>query len=229
MKHGVILLAGGSSRRMEGETEDKILFPLGGSPVVQYSITRFLESDWCGEIVIVHRDEEQKRKIAELLPQNPSAKIQFVTGGKERMHSVYNGLKGFKSVPDLVLIHDAARPFLSDELLDKLIEAAKQSGAACPAAKVTDTLKRASGDMPSTLSSVPRENLWAMQTPQVFEHTKILEAYKLAIEEEAALTDDTSAIERMGQKVTIVENPNPNPKLTTPADLPWMEFLQSQT
>ena len=225
MNNGAILLAGGSSRRMGGQTDDKVLLTLGGQPLFIYSLNAFMQSGLCQEIIIVHRDEEQKEQLQSLLPKDSSVRFTFTFGGKERMHSVYNGLSAFTSTPEIVFIHDVARPFISVELLQKLLQTTQSHGAACPASKVTDTLKRTSSDQPSVLTSVDRENLWAMQTPQTFVYSEILHAYQEAIESGDQLTDDTSALEGKGGKVYILDNPSPNPKLTTPADLPMMEFL----
>ena len=225
MNCGAILLAGGSSRRMEGRTDDKTLWNLGNRKVLQYSLNTFLDSELCKEIVIVHRDEKQLKRIQKLIPEDNPTIFTYALGGEERMHSVHNGLKAFRNPPEIVFIHDTARPFISIELLQVLKDSALKYGAACPAAKVTDTLKRSSNENPSALVSVPRESLWAMQTPQTFQYQYIFEAYQHAIQEGISLTDDTSALEITGQKVHILENPSPNPKLTTPSDLPWFEFL----
>lgn len=225
MNNGAILLTGGSSRRMGGETDDKVLLTLGGQPLFLYSLNVFLQSGLCQEIVIVHRDEEQKEQLQSHLPKDSSVCFTFTLGGKERMNSVHNGLSAFTSTPEIVFIHDAARPFIFVELLQKLLQATQSHGAACPASRITDTLKRTSSEKPSALTSVDRENLWAMQTPQTFVYSEILHAYQEAIESGVQLTDDTSALERKGRKVYILENPSPNPKLTTPTDLPMMEFL----
>ena len=225
MNNGAILLAGGSSRRMGGQTDDKVLLTLGDQPLFLYSLNTFLKSNLCQEIVIVHRDEEQKEQLQSLLPKDSSVQFMFTLGGEERMNSVHNGLKAFTSPPNIVFIHDAARPFISVDLLQKLEQSTEAHGAACPATKVTDTLKRTTTDQPSKLASVDRKNLWAMQTPQTFVYSEILHAYQDTIESGAQITDDTSALERKGGKIYILENPSPNPKLTTPADLPMMEFL----
>lgn len=230
MANAAILLAGGSSRRMQGYTEDKILLPLAGKPVFQHSLDTFLASGVVDTLVIVHRDEDHKAQLQALLPQSSSTEFLFVPGGAERMHSVHNGLKALEPhAPEIVFIHDAARPLISAKLLQNLLDAARQHQAASPATRVTDTLKRASSEAPSTLEPVSRENLWALQTPQTFQYPLIREAYQKAVEANLQLTDDTSALAEQGGKVHLMENLDPNPKLTTPADLPLLEYLLKQS
>lgn len=145
------------------------------------------------------------------------------------MYSVYNGLDFLRNDPSgIVFIHDAARPFISVPLLLSLAHAAQQHGAACPGTRVADTLKRATPEIPATLKPIRRDNLWALQTPQTFHYPTILKAYETAMADHIPLTDDTSALSHIGRKVHLIENPAPNPKLTTPADLPLLEFLLSR-
>ena len=227
--NAAILLAGGSSRRMQGHTTDKTLLPLAGKPLFLHCLDTFLSSGLVGHIVIVHRDSTHKEILEPLLPQSKSVKYSFTQGGEERMYSVYNGLDFLRNDPSgIVFIHDAARPFISVPLLLSLAHAAQQHGAACPGTRVADTLKRATPEIPATLKPIRRDNLWALQTPQTFHYPTILKAYETAMADHIPLTDDTSALSHIGRKVHLIENPAPNPKLTTPADLPLLEFLLSR-
>jgi 2-C-methyl-D-erythritol 4-phosphate cytidylyltransferase len=226
MANAAILLAGGSSRRMQGYTDDKILLPLAGKPVFQHSLDTFLLSGVVSIIVIIHRDEKHKDTLLSLLPESSSTQFLFVPGGEERMHSVYNGLEALEALaPEIVFIHDTARPLISIKLLKSLLDAAEKYHAACPATRVTDTLKRANSKVPASLEPVSRDNLWALQTPQTFQYPLIREAYQQALNDHLQLTDDTSAFAEQGGKVHLIENPAPNPKLTTPADLSLLEYL----
>ncbi len=216
---------------MQGHADDKTLLPLEGKPLFLHSLETFLSSGLAGHIVIVYRDDSHKERLSALLPANrKSVSFSFVQGGEERMYSVYNGLDSLReNPPGLVFIHDSARPFISVPLLLSLAHAAQKHGAACPAIRVADTLKRATPEIPASLKPIRRENLWALQTPQTFHFPTILKEYETAMSDHIQLKDDTSALSHIGRKVQLIENPAPNPKLTTPADLPLLEFLLARS
>ena len=228
MSEGGILLAGGSGTRMQGLTDDKILHVVNRKPVFLYSIETFVASGLFAEIVIVYRDKSQRRtleSIVQTLDYKTLPAISWTMGGAERMHSVMKGLRAFQNEPEQVFIHDCARPAIGTGLVLALAKAALEHGAACAAQQITDTIKRTDGKNPAILENLPRKCLWGMETPQVFRHKEIYEGYEMAETQGIHVTDDTTALALTGRRVCLVESPRPNPKLTTPADLAWLEFL----
>lgn len=230
-----ILLCGGSGKRMRGTVADKILTEIAGTPAVVCSARAFCEAFPGGTIVCVCRDETQRRQIESLLKADRvPAKIIFTRGGNERRDSVLNGLHAAgTSVGDgIVFIHDAARPLLKAESVLRLAEAARKSGAAVLARKCVNTIKRTAvpadgGDC--LLEDLDRTRLWEMETPQVFLGKSIVEAYERVVAGNFTVTDDVSAYTRVfGRPVTLVENHSPNPKITVPEDLLYLEFLLSR-
>lgn len=234
MANAAIFLCGGSGTRMRGQVADKVLTSLGGKPVFWHSVKAFLDSGLIDHAVIVYRDQEQRRELSNILATAgvDHWKVEWATGGKERQDSVFNGLCVMSLLVDYVFIHDCARPMIRTENLHALYEAVSDQGSAVLAHRVADTIKRAAGSQRKLtgrkLKDVPRSNLWAMETPQVFNRETILECYRRLRLDNLSVTDDTAAVTREGHKVTLVENPFPNPKLTTPADLPYLEFLLQQ-
>ncbi|AHF93179.1 2-C-methyl-D-erythritol 4-phosphate cytidylyltransferase [Opitutaceae bacterium TAV1] len=214
-----ILLAAGSSRRMQGAIEDKILAPLAGRPVFHHSASAFLESGVADFYVVVYRDQ---RQMIELSAYAPTPAV-FVRGGRERQDSVAAALDALPPDIGYVFIHDCARPFVRPEQLVGLFKVVKKEHAVVLAHRVTDTIKehRDSGH----LRNLDRERLWAMETPQVFDRDLITRAYEKVRARKLRITDDAAAVELLKHPVALLENTTPNPKLTTPADLPWFEFL----
>ncbi len=218
----VILLAAGQSRRMQGAVADKILAPLGGRPVFCHAAAAFAESGVADYYVIVGRDQ---RHILELSAYAPTPAV-FVRGGRERQDSVTAALQALPDDIGYVFIHDCARPFVRPEQLVALLKIVRKEGAVVLAHRVTDTIKvHHDSGLHETLD---RSHLWAMETPQVFERDLICRAYAKVADKELRITDDASAVELLKHPVALLENTHPNPKLTTPADLPWFEFLLSQ-
>jgi len=226
-----ILLAGGSGARMGEASRDKILHAIADKPVWRHSFDAFAESGCIQDVVIVCRDQIQRQRIAQDLPSPATLHPRFVQGGNLRSDSVWAGLEALrrKAAPsDAVLIHDCARPLIAADAIRKVALAASQMGAACLARPVTDTIKRCrpaqvqDAHLPETID---RSLLWAMETPQAFRFQLIHQAYAKVMQESLSITDDLSAIEPQDHPVTFVQNPRPNPKLTTPQDLAYIEFL----
>ena len=216
---------------MRGTVADKVLQPLRGQPVFAHSLTAFQRFGPVSTVVIVHRDEHQRAQIGDALAaiDTTGLAIQFAAGGQERQDSVFNGLSELSLLIEHVFIHDCARPLLRDDNLNALYEAVLSDGAAVLAHRVTDTIKRVGATKRTLrrrkLRDLPRSSLWAMETPQVFERETILEAYRRLRYEGKSVTDDTAALSQMGRAVTLVENPHPNPKITRPGDVEYVEFL----
>ena len=227
-KNAVLLLAAGSGTRMQGTIEDKILAPLHGRPVFSHSFRAFAESDLIHTICIVYRDEAQKRQLHAALDTSAQAEVLWVRGGRERQDSVLSGLRALPADTGHTLIHDCARPLISADLIDQLIETSRSDGASCLAHPVTDTIKRIpSADQieQTELEDLQRDRLWAMETPQAFSHAAILKAYEHVAAENVPITDDCAAAASIGIKTTLIPNPNPNPKITTRADLDYINYL----
>ena len=222
MRNAAILLAAGSSRRMEGLVADKVLTPLGGRPVFAHSVAAFLESGVADFYAVVYRDQRQMTELSAFAP-TPTV---FVRGGRERQNSVANALEALPADIGHVFIHDCARPLVRPEQLVALLKIVQVEHAAVLAHRVTDTIKQHSGN--GRLKTLDRANLWAMETPQVFTRELIMRAYARVVEREIAITDDATAVELLGHSVALLENSSPNPKLTTPADLAYMEFLLAE-
>jgi 2-C-methyl-D-erythritol 4-phosphate cytidylyltransferase len=211
MKVSVIIVAAGSSRRMGF---DKLAAPLDGIPVLARTVAAFME---CGEIseIILATPAERMSLLDESTFTKPVTRID---GGAERHLSVAAGLAAVSPDAVFIAIHDAARPLVSQADILATIAAAKEHGAASLARRVTETMKRTDGsDFTST--AVPRENLWFIETPQIFKTDLIRAAYKHVLENGIEVTDETSALEAIGVKTKLIPSTSPNPKITTPADL----------
>ncbi len=211
-----VVVAAGSARRMEGI--DKIMAPLGGIPILVRTLQAFQLCDDIDEIVIVTR-EDLLEEIGRLCEEYKIDKVSSaVIGGAERVLSVQNGLRQVRKDAGIIAIHDGARPFVSKRVLHDVLRQAMLSGAAAPAIAVNDTIKRVNEDERIT-DTVDRSNLRAVQTPQVFQADLIRIAIDKAVEEGAAVTDDCSAVERLGVGVILTHGERENIKVTTPFDM----------
>jgi 2-C-methyl-D-erythritol 4-phosphate cytidylyltransferase len=229
-----ILLAAGKGTRMAGTVEDKVLQKLGRRSVFDLSLRAFAAAEIVDSFVIVYRDQVQRGKIEALVPRSIARKysIIWVRGGRERQDSVASALKALtrKRSAGFVFIHDCARPLVRPETLRELDVLVRREGAACLAHRVTDTIKKVPGDgaapVRKRLRTLDRRNLWAMETPQAFELSLIADAYRVVIQRGLSITDDLSALELASDhRVSLVENPHPNPKITRPSDLAYAGFL----
>lgn len=217
-----ILLAAGSGKRMAGAVGDKVLTLLGDRPLFSYSAAAFAESGVADLYVVVYRERRQMLELAACAP-TPAL---FVRGGRTRQESVANALAALP--PDIgeVFIHDCARPFVRVEQLVALHKIVRRERAVVLAHRVTDTIKRHRDS--GHLKTLDRDTLWAMETPQVFDRELIVTGYERVAKKKLSITDDAAAVELLGHPIALLENPHPNPKLTTPTDLPWFEFLLSR-
>lgn len=210
-----VVPAAGSSTRMEGQ--DKMLLELGGRPVLLRALEALEACQLIREIVVVTR-ADLVVPVSQLCRTARLEKVtQVVTGGDTRTLSVLAGVRSASPEAELIAVHDGARPFVTQEVLEEVIRKAAACGAAAPAVPVTDTVKRArDGVVEETLD---RETLFAIQTPQVFEASLLKAALQKAAEEGVVLTDDCAAVERLGMRVCLTKGDRTNLKLTTPADL----------
>jgi 2-C-methyl-D-erythritol 4-phosphate cytidylyltransferase len=218
----VIIVAAGSSERMGF---DKLFAPLGGKPVMAHTINAFERTSCVDEIVLVGRSDSLA-ELRKLL--GPQTKVrQIVAGGALRQDSVRAGLEHLNSAADFVAVHDAARPLITPEKIMRVFETCRGHGAAALAEPITDTLMRADVNLAVT-ESVDRDQLFAMQTPQVFARELLIEAYQAVAAKNISVTDEVSAVEYLGRKVVLVPNQDFNFKITYPRDLPLAEFVLRQ-
>jgi 2-C-methyl-D-erythritol 4-phosphate cytidylyltransferase len=220
---GAVIVAAGTASRMGGI--DKVMAPLGGEPMVVRTVRQFQQCDVIREIVIVTR-EDLIVPIMDLCHDFDKVKA-VVVGGKSRDESVSLGLNTLSEKVKLVAVQDGARPFVTWQLIDRVVRAANSYGAAAPAIPVKDTIKVVRGGI--VQDTPDRSTLQAVQTPQVFDFDLLRGALKKAKQDGAAITDDCSAVERLGMSVRIVEGDERNIKITTPLDLKIAElFLQEE-
>ncbi len=218
-----VIVAAGQGTRM-GPGVDKLFLEVAGRPIVAHTWARFDATACVDEIVIVVREGMQSA-FEELARQHGFKKAhRFVAGGKERQDSVWNGLSVISPQTEIVAIQDGARPCADETLIAATIAAARATGAAVAAQRVTDTIKESDGST-RIARNVDRARLWSVQTPQTFRVEVIRRALAAVRERGLHITDDTAACELMGQPVELVESLEPNPKVTTPADLPYIEWL----
>jgi 2-C-methyl-D-erythritol 4-phosphate cytidylyltransferase len=218
-----IIVAAGKGTRM-GANVDKLWLEVAGRPVIAHTWRPFNDASCVDEIILVVRDGMQPHftELAEKFHfQKP---FRLVVGGAERQDSVWNGLAALSPKTEIVAIQDAARPCTSADLIAATIAAARETGAAVAAQPVTDTIKE-TADGKIISRTVDRSKLWSVQTPQTFRVAVIRRAISAAREKNLVLTDDTAACELIGQPVQLVKSATPNPKVTGPADLPFVESL----
>ena len=216
-----IIVAAGDSRRMGF---DKLFAVIAGKPVIAHTIRAFERANSVKRIIVVAR-EDRHDEIKKIVREEKSEKIQsIVPGGKHRQDSVRAGLDQLDSATGWVAVHDAARPLITPEQIERVFQQCANHGAAALAEPINDTLKRADNQL-LVSGSVDRDQLYAMQTPQIFERQLIEEAYRAVYAENIFVTDEVSAVERMGRKVVLVVNGDFNFKITYPRDLPVADFI----
>jgi len=218
-----LIVAAGKGTRM-GANVDKLWLEVAGRPVVAHTWRQFNDAVCVDEIILVVR-EGMESHFTELAGKFSFKKtFRIVIGGAERQDSVWNGLAAVSPKTEIVAIQDAARPCTTAKLITDTIAAARETGAAVAAQPVTDTIKEtADGQIISR--TVDRSKLWSVQTPQTFRLEVLRRAISTAREKGLNLTDDTAACELIGQPVRLVKATTPNPKVTVPADLPFIESL----
>ena len=221
MMTAALIVAAGKSTRM-GSGTDKLFLELNGLPVVAHTWRTFDSAECIEEIVLVIRDGMQSdfEKLGAKLALKK--RLRFAAGGKERQDSVWNGLEALAPNTDIVAIQDAARPCTTSALIAATVQAARETGAAVAAQPVTDTIKE-SADGKMIERTLDRSRLWAVQTPQTFRVEIIRRALAEVRRRGLSVTDDTAACELIHQPVRLVPSNDPNPKVTTPADLPFIE------
>jgi len=239
-----IIVAAGDSRRMGF---DKLFAAIAGKPVIAHTIRAFERANSVDGIIVVAR-EDRRDEINTIVRNEKFKKIRsIIPGGKRRQDSVRAGLDHLESTARYVAVHDAARPLVTPAQIECLFQQCQIHGAAALAEPINDTLKRAdlaavaasakaaaapfdsrSGQVLLVTESVDRQEVYAMQTPQMFERALIDEAYRAVYAENILVTDEVSAVERLGREVALVLNDDFNFKVTYPRDLPLAEFVLIQ-
>lgn len=235
--HGVILLAAGSGRRMQG-VKDKLLHPMHGSNAFRLSVEAFLGVQQINNLVIVFRNKEQlhslklefatacKNTKRELIPR-------YVEGGKERKNSVRNGLLHLPSDCFFVMVHDCARPMIRSSTISYLAQQVEEKDAIVVGRPMSDTVRRLldsklEPSTPQKTETINRTSLWTMETPQAIRKDWLLEAYALTNTQDHAITDEVSALELLGKKIAFHNPGYPNPKITTAEDIIFINHLLSK-
>ena len=217
-KYAAIVLAAGSGKRMNSQVHKQYLI-IQDRPVLYYSLKEFQDSA-VDEIVLVVGKGEEEFCRREIVDKYGISKVKaIVEGGKERYHSVFEGLKQ-TSDADYVLIHDGARPFVNQDIIRRCMQEVQKYQACVVGMPVKDTIKIA--DEGGYAKQTPdRKNVWMIQTPQTFSYALIYEAYEEMLKtEDAAITDDAMVLERTkGKKSKLIEGSYRNIKITTPEDL----------
>jgi 2-C-methyl-D-erythritol 4-phosphate cytidylyltransferase len=219
-----IIVAAGDSRRMGF---DKLFAMIAGKPVVAHTIRAFERAGCVSEIIVVARKDRLDEIKAIVREENFKKVRSIIPGGKHRQDSVRAGLDHLDAGAKYVAVHDAARPLITVEQIGRIFEQCRAHAAASLAEPIGDTLKYADTEFFVT-GSADRHQLYGMQTPQVFERQLIEDAYKAVYAENASVTDEVSAVERLGHKVVLVPNQELNFKITYPRDLALAEFVLTQ-
>ncbi len=217
-QRGVIIVAGGSGRRMGGSLPKQFMM-LGNEPILARSINRIHEALPAAEIVVVLPKDhiELWKNIA---ARFEVAEHKIACGGEERFHSVLNGLQALSEEVEYIGIHDAVRPLVSKRLIIKLMLEAEKNVAVIPVVAPPDSYRKVEGELSHI---VDRSTLRIVQTPQVFQASILRKAYEQ--EFSPAFTDDASVVEMAGHKITLVEGERENIKITTPVDMTIAEAI----
>jgi 2-C-methyl-D-erythritol 4-phosphate cytidylyltransferase len=213
---GVVIAAAGSGSRFGVAKQFELL---GDLPLYQYVVRTFSQIASIRAIVVVAREEDAERYEVGLSELAPSCEWRVVAGGVSRQESVAKGLEVFCEFDDIevLLVHDAARALVPTQLIESVIEAVRDHGAAVPAMPIVDTLKRTDGKQ--IIETISRQNMWAAQTPQGARFETMLRSYDVAPESLLSATDESQLLERIGVKPQIVQGSDVNFKITYPEDL----------
>lgn len=216
MEYIVVLPAAGSGKRMKAG-HNKLFLTLRDKPILIHTLEVFEQDSNCAGIWLAVKPQE-RGTIQEMLSKFGITKVKGLpAGGDERQHSVYACIKAAANESELILVHDAARPFIEPSVIAELVKTAKETGAAIAGVKAKDTMKRVlNGVIEET---VDREQLWMIQTPQAFQTSILVEAQEQAERDGFLGTDESMLVERLGMSVHVVESTYDNVKMTTQEDL----------
>jgi len=217
MHVSAVIAAGGRGRRMNSSLSKQFLC-IKGHPILSYTLNTFETLDKIQEIVLVVGKADMDYTREQIIKKYRYKKVRLIEGGQERQDSVYNGLRAVAPQTDIVVIHDAVRPFVKKNMILESIEAAKNYGAVGVAVPVKDTIKVV-GENGIIKNTPERKYLWAIQTPQTFKYDLIVYAHEKARKDGFYGTDDAVLVERLGHDVKIIEGAYENIKITTPEDI----------
>ncbi len=224
MRVGVVIPAAGKGTRI-GQGRPKQFIDLEGKPLLFHVLEYFQSTSLIDLMILVGPADDLISMREEVARNNLTKVLDVVAGGVQRQDSVWNGLQriGDEHV-DYVVVHDAVRPFIDDELVTNVLRSAMEFGAAVPAVHPKETIKHATHEL-FVGSTPPRIHLWITQTPQIFEFSLLHRAYKSATANGYKGTDDASLVERLGQRVKIVHGSYDNIKITTPEDFELAKII----
>jgi 2-C-methyl-D-erythritol 4-phosphate cytidylyltransferase/2-C-methyl-D-erythritol 2,4-cyclodiphosphate synthase len=229
MRTVAIISAGGAGKRLKAYVAKQYLL-LNRVPILVHTLKIFQKLKAIDDIILVLPPDDLVSVRQELIDKYELTKVtSIVAGGKERQDSVRNGLAAIDGKCELILVHDAVRPFVTEKVIRQVAAAAKATGAASAGVKAKDTIKETEKDN-TVAATIPRHNLWLTQTPQAFKLDILKKAYKKAYDEKFYGTDDASLVERMGIKVKMIAGSYDNIKITTPEDLVMAKaFIKSKS
>lgn len=236
MKVIVIIPAAGLGTRMAPAGKktaiSKQFFEINGTPILVHTLRVFARNSQVHKIVVALRKTEMQQFRSRLEQERIAAKVELVEGGEHRQDSVANALASLKAAPDdVVLVHDAVRPFVDDEIIGNIVHEVEKRGAAITGLPATDTIKQVERVAEGAIitSTIPRERVVQAQTPQGFRYELIKRAFDSAASDGFTGTDEASLVERLGESVWVVMGSARNIKITTPADMELAEFLLART
>lgn len=221
--NGVVIVAAGTGSRMKKDI-NKQFIKLKNKEIVAHTIEKFYNSENIDDIVVVIREDEEEYFNKNIKEKYGFTNIKVAHGGNERQDSVFNGIKMLKKECEVILIHDGARPFVTDDIIKRSINKANEHNAIVVGVKVKDTIKVVS-DNGNIIDTPNRSYLWAVQTPQVFKYDIITKAYEDAYNNNYYGTDDAMLVERIGYNVKMIEGSYNNIKITTQEDLEFGEQI----
>lgn len=221
--NGVIIVAAGTGSRMNKDI-NKQFIKLNNKEIIVHTIDKFYNNDSIDDIVVVIKESEEEYFINNVIKKYGFDNIKITYGGNERQDSVHNGIKELDKNCDVVIVHDGARPFVTDDIIKNSIEGAKKHNAVVVGVKVKDTIKIV-GEDGNIIDTPNRSYLWSVQTPQVFKYEVITKAYEDAYNGNYYGTDDAMLVERIGYNVKMIEGSYDNIKITTQEDLKFGEQI----
>lgn len=235
MKVIVIIPAAGLGTRMAPAGKkaaiSKQFFEINGTPILIHTLRVFARNRQVNKIVVALRRAEMEQFRSRLEQERIAGKVEMVEGGEHRQDSVANALASLKATPDdIVLVHDAVRPFVDDEIIGNIVHEVEKHGAAIAGLPATDTIKQVDRVAEGAIvtSTIPRERVVQAQTPQGFRYELIKRAFDSALADGFIGTDEASLVERLGESVWVVMGSARNIKITTPADMELAEFFLAQ-
>jgi 2-C-methyl-D-erythritol 4-phosphate cytidylyltransferase len=223
---GAIIVGAGEGKRMSGRGRKQFV-KIGGKPIFAYTLEVFENLQAVDHMVAVVPRDSVAFAREEIVEEFGFKKVHDVVyGGESRQQSVYNGLKALKDKTKWVLIHDAVRPLVSESLIQRVLDAARKTGAAITGVPARDTVKQVESGL--IVGTLDRRLLWLAQTPQCFRYDLITEAHRRAAAENFEATDDASLVEKYGTKVAVAVGSYSNLKVTSPEDIPIFEYFLRQ-